>query len=142
WLLWVRRTLIVAMIVGAYWFYRSIGGQDTLSSLGMAACVAALQFMPGVLAVLYWPRANRIGFLGGLLAGFLVWFIVLMLPLISDFNPSTLLGVLLGIPPPAELRSGATIVSLGLNTPIFAVLSLLAPPAPQASAAPEARPPD
>src|SRR5690606_27441888 len=137
WLLWVRRTLIVAMIVGAYWIYRSIGGQDTLSSLGMAACVAALQFMPGVLAVLYWPRANRIGSLGGLLAGFLVWFLALLLPLISDANPSPLLGVLLGIPPPDELWSGATIVSLGLNKLIFAVLSLLTPTAPEERAAAE-----
>lgn len=125
WLLWVRRALIIAMIGCAYGFYRAIGGHDTLSNLGMAACVAALQFMPGVLAVLYWPRANRIGFLGGLLAGFAVWFAFLLLPLISDFNPATLLAVTLNFKPPQELWSGATLASLALNTLIFAGLSLL-----------------
>ncbi|MDB6061599.1 MAG: ATPase [Verrucomicrobiaceae bacterium] len=137
WLLWVRRALIVAMIACAYWFYRSIGGHDTLSNLGMAACVAALQFMPGVLAVLYWPRANRIGFLGGLLAGFLVWFTFLLLPLISAFNPATLLAVTFNIGAPAELWSGATLVSLALNTLIFATLSLLAPTSDEERAAAE-----
>lgn len=137
WLLWVRRALIVAMIVCAYCFYRAIGGHDTLSNLGMAACVAALQFMPGVLAVLYWPNANRIGFLGGLLAGFLVWVTFLLLPLISDFNPSILLAAMFNIAPPQELWSSATLISLALNALIFATLSLLAPTSDEERAAAE-----
>jgi PAS domain S-box-containing protein len=142
WLLWVRRALIVAMIVCAYGFYRAIGGHDTLSNLGMAACVAALQFMPGVLAVLYWPRANRIGFLSGLLAGFTVWFTFLLLPLVSNFNPATLLAVMFNIKPPQELWSGATLVSLALNTLIFAALSLLTHTSDEERAAAEVCSPD
>ena len=125
WLLWLRRLLIIAIILGSYFFYRTISGHETLSNLGMASVIATVQFLPGVLAVLYWPRANRIGFLGGLCAGFLVWFFALLLPLISDFNPELLIGRYFNLNAKVELWSAATLVSLALNTFIFALLSLL-----------------
>lgn len=125
WLLWLRRLLIIAIILGSYLFYRTISGHETLSNLGMASVIATLQFLPGVLAVLYWPRANRIGFLGGLCAGFLVWFVALLLPLLTDFNPELLLGGYFHLTAQVELWSAATLVSLALNTLIFAALSLL-----------------
>lgn len=125
WLLWLRRLLIIAIILGSYLFYRTISGHESLSNLAMAAVIATVQFLPGVLAVLYWPRANRIGFLGGLCAGFLIWFFALLLPLISEFNPEMLLGRYFNLNAKVELWSAATLVSLALNTFIFALLSLL-----------------
>ena len=59
WLLWIRRSLIIAIILCGYGFYRAIGEHEELSTLSMTAYVATLQFMPGVLAVLYWSRGNR-----------------------------------------------------------------------------------
>jgi len=137
WLLWIRRLLIVAIILCGYWFYHGIGGHETLSSLGMAACVATLQFMPGVLAVLYWPRGNRIGLLGGLSIGFLIWFTFLLLPLISDFNPITPIELLFNVKLPNEIWSGITLISLALNTLLFALLSLLVPSSDEERAAAE-----
>ena len=125
WLLWLRRTLIVAIILFSYIFYRTISGRDALSNLGMASFIATLQFLPGVLAVLYWPRANRVGFLAGLLAGFLVWFVTLLLPLITDFSPESWLARQFNLMPTMELWSAATLTSLALNTLIFAGISLL-----------------
>jgi len=124
WLLWLRRLLIVAIILGSYLFYRTIGGHESLSNLGMASVIGTVQFLPGVLAVLYWPRANRVGFLGGLLAGFLVWFVALLLPLISDFDPELLLGRYFNLSAQVELWSAATLGSLALNTLVFVLLSL------------------
>lgn len=137
WLLWIRRTLIVAIILCGYWFYQAIDGHETLSTLSMAACVATLQFMPGVLAVLYWPRGNRVGFLGGLIAGFVIWFAFLMLPLVTELNPTALLAMTLNIEPSKELWSGATLVSLALNMLIFVALSLLVPTSDEERAAAE-----
>ncbi|MET0377777.1 MAG: ATP-binding protein, partial [Spongiibacteraceae bacterium] len=107
------------------------------SSLVMASCVAVLQFMPGLLAVLYWSRANRVGFLSGLCAGFAVWFALLLLPLISEFDPETLLQQWLQIPDMEQLWSLATIASLALNAAIFALLSALIPISDEERAAAE-----
>jgi PAS domain S-box-containing protein len=137
WLLWTRRVLIVAIIICGYFFYQSISGREELSDLGMAAFVATLQFLPGVLAVLYWPRANRVGFLSGLFVGFMVWFVLLLLPLISDFSLEPLLAQSPYIEVPKELWGTATLISLALNTVVFAVLSLLAPTSDEERAAAE-----
>src|SRR5690606_31071053 len=90
WLLWIRRLLIAAIILGGYIFYRVLTGREDLAHLAMTGFTGTLQFLPGVLAVMYWPRANRIGLLAGLLAGFMVWLLALLLPLVSYFDPTPL----------------------------------------------------
>ena len=137
WLLWIRRLLIAAIILGGYWFYHSIGGYQALSSLGLTACVATLQFMPAVLAVLYWPRGNRAGMLSGLCVGFLIWFVFLLLPLVSDFNLATVLNVWFDIKLPDEIWSTTTLISLAANTLLFVLISLLVPSSDEERAAAE-----
>lgn len=127
WLLWIRRCLIVAIILCGYGFYRLVGEHEAISSLGMTACIAVLQLMPGVLAVLYWSRGNRAGFLAGLIAGIAVWLIFMMLPIVSDFDVAVLLFKQFNIELPADAWSGATLISLGLNIAVFAIVSLLIP---------------
>ncbi len=61
WLKWTRRSLILAIILAGYGFYLLLGAEQDLSNLGIVAFVATLQFLPGVLSVLYWPTANRRG---------------------------------------------------------------------------------
>jgi PAS domain S-box-containing protein len=63
-----------------------LGREQNLSSLGIVAFVATLQFLPGTLAVLYWPAANRRGFIAGLLAGMAVWAVTMLLPLVGDVD--------------------------------------------------------
>jgi Na+/proline symporter len=69
WLLWTRRTLIAAIIMAGYGFYRLLGAEQDLANLGIASFVATVQFLPGTLSVLYWPQANRRGFIGGVVVG-------------------------------------------------------------------------
>ena len=69
WLKWTRRLLIATIIMAGYGFYMLLGAEQDLSNLGIASFVATLQFLPGVLSVLYWPTANRRGFIAGLLVG-------------------------------------------------------------------------
>ena len=79
WLKWTRRGLIIAIIAAAYGFYLLLGAEQDLANLGIVAFVATLQFLPGVLSVLYWPTANRRGFIAGLLTGIAVWTLSLSL---------------------------------------------------------------
>lgn len=72
WLQRARQGLIVALLLTGYLFY-VITPQRDLSALGMASLMAAAQFLPAVVAILYWGRATSAGLLTGLLLGFGVW---------------------------------------------------------------------
>lgn len=86
WLKWTRRSLILAIIMAGYGFYLMLGAEQDLSNLGIVAFVATLQFLPGVLSVLYWPTANRRGYILGLIAGISVWVVTMLLPLVSNLD--------------------------------------------------------
>lgn len=86
WLKWTRRALIVVTIMAGYGFYALLRAEQDLANLGIVAFVATLQFLPGVLSVLYWPTANRRGFIAGLLAGIAVWAISMLMPLLGNLQ--------------------------------------------------------
>ncbi|MGI9274800.1 MAG: ATP-binding protein [Endozoicomonas sp.] len=85
-LAWIKRLLIVALILASYGFYRLIETQHALYNLGVVAYVGTLQLLPGALCVLYWPKANHRGFIAGMLAGTTIWFFTMLLPLMVDFG--------------------------------------------------------
>lgn len=85
WLRRWRRFLIAAIILAAFTFNLFIGEEGLgLTDTGYISFIALVQFLPGILTLLYWPRGNAKGFLCGLVAGFSVWFILGLLPLFSD----------------------------------------------------------
>lgn len=124
WLLWLRRALIVAVIVGGWLFYRTIGIKHDLITLGLASFVGIAQCLPGMLAILYWPGANRKGMVSGLVAGCSVWLLGLWLPLLAGQPPLVL------IPPGLEALRGepawyaVTLVALAANILTFILVSL------------------
>mgnify|MGYP002737639961 CR=1 FL=1 len=81
WLRWLRRGLIAAIVAAGWLFHRLIGIDHDLSSLGLAAFVGMAQCLPGLLALLYWPGANRTGMVSGLSAGLMIWLLGMWLPL-------------------------------------------------------------
>lgn len=93
WLLWHRRALITALIWAAYLFHFLPDERTGIQIIGTVAFTASLQFLPGILAILYWPEANKKGFLSGLLAGVSIWFVFLMLPLFADSDPMSLVAL-------------------------------------------------
>ncbi|SDL85017.1 Na+/proline symporter [Modicisalibacter muralis] len=125
WLLWLRRALIVAVILGGWLFYRTVGIKHDLTTLGLTSFVGMAQCLPGMLAVLYWPGANRKGMLCGLAAGCAVWLLGLWLPLLTDQAP------LVFIPPGLEALEdepawyAITLVALAANIIIFITVSLI-----------------
>ena len=93
WLLWKRRALITAIIWLSFLFHYLPSEQLSIQVIGIIAFTACVQFMPGIVAILYWPVANKKGFLWGLGTGVLIWFLFLMLPLLSDADPLALVSV-------------------------------------------------
>ncbi|MBB3233084.1 ATP-binding protein [Halomonas stenophila] len=124
WLRWLRRGLIAAVILGGWVFYRTVGVHHDLSTLGLASFIGMAQCLPGMLALLYWPGANRKGMVSGLTAGVLVWLAGLWVPLLSPFPPLVIL------PPGLEVLANepdwyvVTLVSLAANILTFILVSL------------------
>lgn len=127
WLLWGRRLLIGIIIMAGYGFYLLLEQNQGLVQLGLISFVAVAQFLPGIMGLLLWRRANRHGFILGLLAGISVWSITLLAPLLEG---SGLIRTEFNIPA-LRLASGmdqwefATFWSLTLNSLLFVVGSLL-----------------
>ncbi|GAA0795494.1 sensor histidine kinase [Marinobacterium sediminicola] len=121
WLLWVRRLIILAVMLGSYLFFHFIGHRFALNQLGLLAFIAFLQFLPGVLVTLYWPAASRNGFLAGVGAGFTVWALGLLLPMMGALET--------GMDParPAEHGYQIALVSLLANSLVLVTVSLLFP---------------
>ncbi|MFC4859626.1 ATP-binding protein [Pseudomonas sp. JS3066] len=138
WLKWTRRALIAFIIMAGYGFYLLLGAEQDLSNLGIVAFVATLQFLPGALSVLYWPTANRRGFIAGLLAGFIVWLFAMLLPLVGNLQ-----GVYLPLFNAIYVLDDtswhiAAIASLAANVLIFTLVSLFTEASPEEISAAEA----
>lgn len=85
-LLAIRRLSIVVVMLLAYGYFKWIGQQYTLVSVGLISFAAVAQFAPPIFIGLYWKRATRLGAMAGLGAGFLVWFYTLVLPTLSEVH--------------------------------------------------------
>lgn len=138
-----RRISIVCLLILGYCYYRFTGGTSALASIGLIAFLGVAQVLPALFFGLFWRNATRIGALGGISIGFLVWAYTLFLPSfdgnfilsktvlenglwgVSALRPQALFGV--HIPDPLV---HAVFWSLSLNTVVFVVLSLLTTPKP------------
>lgn len=83
-LLWSKRVSIMFIILCAYGFYQVIEDNSGLAQMGLISFVAVAQLLPGMVGLLLWPRANSDGFLLGLAGGFIMWFIILIVPLLVN----------------------------------------------------------
>ncbi|WP_259648428.1 ATP-binding protein, partial [Pseudomonas savastanoi] len=138
WLKWTRRGLIVAIIALGYGFYLLLGAQQDLANLGIVAFVATLQFLPGVLSVLYWPTANRRGFIAGLLAGIAVWAVSMLLPLIGNLQGFYIPWLNMIYVLDDTSWHMAAIASLAANVLLFTLISLFTNASPEEVGAAEA----
>jgi len=126
---WGRRMLIAALILGGYAFYASLSGTESLTQLALVAFAGTLQFLPGIIATPYWPRANRRGLLTGLGGGLLVWILGLLLPLSGDYDPLQLNGLFAAMTGITDSPwAAATVVSITVNSALFVAVSLLSAP--------------
>ncbi|MDY0248925.1 MAG: ATP-binding protein [Pseudomonas sp.] len=124
WLKWTRRLLICAIILAGYGFYLLLRSEQDLSNLGLVAFVATLQFLPGLLSVLYWPTANRYGFISGALMGMLTWSIGMLLPMFSNIQEFSLPFVDYSYLLDDRSWHFSAIAALGINCITFILVSL------------------
>ncbi len=124
-LLWLRRGLILAVFVISYGFYQVLESRLSLTQLALMGFIQTLQFLPGLLAVSYWPAANSRGFITGLVLGSGVWLVGLLLPAFTGWETLALPWLNLELPLGIEHWNSITMVSLTANLAAFIGLSLL-----------------
>ena len=140
-LLFIRRAVIVALLLLGWLYFRVAGEAYALVSIGLISFAAVAQFAPALLGGLYWKGGTRNGALAGLAAGALLWAYTLMLPSIAKsgwmdasflqhgpfglalLRPEALLG-LSGL----DNLSHALFWSLLANVGLFVAVSLAWPP--------------
>ncbi|WP_437299767.1 ATP-binding protein [Sorangium sp. So ce426] len=138
--LWLRRGLLVVLLAGGWLFHRAQPHRGLLVESGIVSFVAFAQFLPGLLAALFWERATRAGFLAGLLAGIGTWTATCLapfLPELSGLDPGwlDLLREGAGQADPGATAAAMdtwslpTFVSLAVNGATLGLVSLLRPPA-------------
>jgi signal transduction histidine kinase/CheY-like chemotaxis protein len=122
----------VVILLLAYVCYRLLGSSTSLATIGQIAFAAITQLAPAMLGALYWKQANRRGVFAGLIAGALLWFYTLVLPLVArslgwslqlfpglNWLASQPLGL------PIDPLTLGVVLSLAGNWLVFAWVSLL-----------------
>lgn len=136
----VRQITIGGILLAAWLVTRQLMGIPWLTEIGFISFLAAAQLAPAVIAGLYWRRAHGIGVILGLVAGLALWLYCSLLPAVLTPGHWLLaggpLGVswlspenLLGISGQSRLAY-ATVWSLGLNSLLLVLFSLLLRPSP------------
>ncbi|MCH9691783.1 MAG: PAS domain S-box protein [Gammaproteobacteria bacterium] len=123
-LIWLRRTLVIALFLAGFAFYLLLNNRLSLSDLALLAFIASLQFLPGIFAVIHWPRGNHHGFISGLVAGILIWTVGLLIPSILDIDGVTIPISTLKIPLGMDVWTQVTTLSLSLNILLFITVSI------------------
>ncbi|WP_437692232.1 ATP-binding protein [Sorangium sp. So ce176] len=132
--LWMRRGLLTAILVGGWLFHRAQPNRGLLVESGIVSFVAFAQFLPGLFAVLFWERATRAGFIAGLAAGIATWTATCLAPLLPEttgVDPSWLDHLRVGAGRAGHVATWSlpTLVSLAVNSATLGLVSLLRPPA-------------
>ena len=83
-LILTRRLTVVAVMLMAWLYQHSLAENVALTEIGLIAFALAVQLAPAIIFGLYWHRGNAMGVFAGLGCGVTLWFITLMLPLLSN----------------------------------------------------------
>jgi signal transduction histidine kinase/Na+/proline symporter len=124
-LIWLRRILIAAIFLGGYLLYWILDSRLSLADLAMTAFIETLQFLPGTFAIVFWSKGNRRGIIAGLIVGTSIWALGLLLPILTGLSYIQVPLLNWTVPVGIEYWSEVTLISLGLNTACFAIISML-----------------
>lgn len=137
----MRRLAVFVILILAYGYFKSVGQQYSIVSIGLISFAAVAQFAPALLGGLIWRRATKTGAVAGMIGGIIVWGFTLpihnlieigLLPQsiiekglfgISLLKPDSLFGIQMSDP-----IAHATFWSLLINTGLYYVVSLATQP--------------
>lgn len=123
----VRRLSVIAILLAAYAYHRTIAGLLPLATIGMVSFCAVANFAPALILGLYWRRTHRYGVIAGLIGGFVAWFTTILWPTMHAGDP------LIDIPAIGPLAwfeplPRAFLVGVLINLGLLILFSLLARP--------------
>jgi PAS domain S-box-containing protein len=123
----VRRLSVIAILLAAYAYHRTIAGLLPLATIGMVSFCAVANFAPALLLGLYWRRTHRYGVIAGLAGGFFVWFAAVLWPTLEHG------AALLVLPPVGPLAwfdpmPRGFLVGVTVNIALLVGVSLLTRP--------------
>lgn len=141
-LVWVRRAAIIVILAAAYAVFLALGETKGLAAIGLISFAAIAQLAPAFFGGMIWRNGTESGAFWGIIAGFAVWAYTLLLPWIATagwvqsaviesgpFGLSFLKPQALMYLEFHHLTHGV-LWSLGLNTLVFVLVSLLKAPEP------------
>ncbi len=124
---WLQRGLILAIAVTAYTIYQIINYRYSLFDLALITFIQALQFIPGVIAISYFPSANRYGFYCGIITGTAICSIGFISPVFINATSILIPWIDIIIRVGIDYWENITIISLAANIAIFALISKTTP---------------
>ncbi|MFC0278378.1 ATP-binding protein [Falsigemmobacter intermedius] len=86
-LLMSRRVSIALILFSGFIYFWLTGESGALATIGLISFAGVVQFLPALLAALYWRRATMAGALWGMAAGFALWAWTLFMPSFAGSHP-------------------------------------------------------
>ena len=118
-ILHIRRLVIGAILLLAFFYQQQIADASPLSSLGLLAFSLVVQLLPSIVGGLYWKRGHAHGVYAGFIAGIGSWILWLIVPWLDSGVAKT------NVLQSDDITQGA-MLSLAFNTIAYIVFSLLA----------------
>ena len=114
----IRRLVIGFILLMAFLYHQQMTTSRSLHSIGLIAFSLVIQLMPAIVGGLYWKRGHAHGVYAGLLAGFIIWVLWLVLPVVGDRVSQVEQN---------DLISQGAMISLAVNALVYIIFSWFAP---------------
>lgn len=75
-----RRISIFIVLLMAYFYYKLVAVEYSLISIGLVSFIAVSQFAPAILGGIFWKHGNGKGAFAGIISGYIIWFLFLVIP--------------------------------------------------------------
>lgn len=119
-----RRISIFIVLLLAYFYYKFVAVEYSLISIGLVSFIAVSQFAPTILGGIFWKHGNEKGAFAGIISGYIVWFIFLVIPTLFGKNVGIFVTEMI------ETNHGALITtvffwSMFINLTLYVFVSLV-----------------
>ncbi len=81
-----KQVMIILMLLLSYLYFKLVGEKFSLVSIGLISFAGIAQFAPALIGGLFWKNGNKKGAIVGILTGFTIWFVILVIPTIISAN--------------------------------------------------------